>query len=319
MVYQQKLVAVIKHNGKILREVDNNTVLLPFQAEYEIFIKNLESRDAVLNISIDGQDVLDNQSIVIKANSSASLEGFLKNNKVSNRFKFIQKTGKIQEYRGDRVDDGLIRIEYRFTKINQTITITHRDIYDTHWHHPHWCECPRCRLYRVVPYQITPFWHTQPIITYGGGVSRTTYAMSSNNLSDSGVNSSPKTLSANYVSNDVVSTKQIGEAIGGSIKGSVLNNSVTSNAFMPQFDTLPLPSEGITVKGSESDQQLVSAATSPLEDQSYTIILKLRGCDKLDQPVEKPVLVKTKVKCSTCGRNNRSHVKYCPECGTALF
>jgi hypothetical protein len=73
------------------------------------------------------------------------------------------------------------------------------------------------------------------------------------------------------------------------------------------------------VKGSESNQRLTQSWTSPLEDQSYTIIIKLRGTDKADQPVEKPVLVSNKVKCSTCGRNNKSHIKYCPECGTAVF
>jgi len=78
MVYQNKLVVVIKHNGKILREKDDNVVYLPFLAEYEIFIKNLNSVEAVISISIDGKDILDNQNLVIRANSNCSLEGLLK-------------------------------------------------------------------------------------------------------------------------------------------------------------------------------------------------------------------------------------------------
>ena len=291
MVYQQKLVAVIKCNGKILREVDN-TVLIPFLAEYEIFIKNLESRDAVIKISIDGEDVLDNQSIIIKANSSCSLEGFLKGNKVSNKFKFIQKTAKIQDHRGDRVDDGLVRIEYQFTKINQTITTTHRHVHDNHWYHPYWCDCPICRPYYIKPYvQPFPF---SPIVENSIQAS---YSASGN-------------LGAAVGSNNV----------SGPVKKSILRSAtedksqdVINQAFMPQFD------EGISVKGSESEQKLQEAWVSPLEDQSYTIVLRLRGCDSKSVPVEKPVLVSTKVKCSTCGRSNKSHIKFCPECGTALF
>lgn len=322
MVYQQKLVAVIKCNGKILREVDN-TVLIPFLAEYEIFIKNLESRDAVIKISIDGEDVLDNQSIIIKANSSCSLEGFLKGNKVSNKFKFIQKTAKIQDHRGDRVDDGLVRIEYQFTKINQTITTHHRHIHETHWYHPYWCECPACRPYYTKPYvQPFPF---SPIVTYGGSTSGTTFAMSNANLTASvnGGNSSPGV--ENSIQASYSASGNIGAAVGGSntvtgpVKNSILRSAedkshvVVNNAFMPQFD------EGITVKGSESKQELKEAWVSPLEDQSYTIVLRLRGSDSKSIPVEKPVLVSTKVKCSTCGKSNKSNIKFCPECGTALF
>ena len=317
MVYQQKLVAVIKHNGKILREKDNNTVYLPFLAEYEIFMKNLESRDVVVNISIDGEDVLDNQQLVIKAGSNCSLEGFMKGNKVSNRFKFIQKTGKIQNNRGDRIDDGLIRIEYRYTKLNQTITTTHYHVHhtgiDQHWYHPHLCDCPACRAYKLRPYQPQPYIISQPIIYTSiggtiGGEGELVYgpAMAMNistSLGGSGT-------SGNMVLNALGVSHPAGE---GGLTGA-LSSSVNSNAFLPQFD------EGITVKGSESNQQLSEVEVSPLEDESYTIILKLSGYSgKSNQPVEKPVLVKAKLKCSTCGRQSKSHIKYCPECGTALF
>ena len=311
MVYQQKLVAVIKYNGKILREVDN-TVSIPFLAEYEIFIKNLESRDVVINISIDGEDVLDGQTIVIRANSSYSLEGFLKGNKVTNKFKFIQKTEKIQNYRGDRVDDGLIRIEYRFTKINQTIT-THY-VEGTHWHHPFWCDCPRCRPYRIVQYPIfnIPYYSIAPLVNYGGSSSGTVFTMP-NAIPSVTAGTSDESLSGVTNHSQFNCGNNISNNIGGQIgANNPVLNSVNANAFIPQFD------EGITVKGSESDQKLQPAWTSPLEDQSYTIILKLKGSDKNDVPLEKPILVSTKVKCSTCGHNNKSNIKYCPECGTAL-
>ena len=305
MVYQQKLVAVIKHNGKILREKDNSLVYLPFNSEYEILIKNLESRDCVINISIDGVDVLDKQQLVVRANSSCSLEGFLKNNKVSNRFKFIQKTKKIQDYRGDRVDDGLIRIEYRFTKLTQTVTTTHHHTHETVWFHPYWCECHHCVTSRTKLLQPSHYFSSNPIVHSGLGGGGATYGMSSDQVSLNNINSS---LQSNINSCDI----SVGSP-KNSYKGDVKMASVHSNAFMPQFD------EGITVKGSESKQKLDQVQVSPLEDQSFTIILKLCGYDKKNQPVEKPILVKSKVKCSTCGRQAKSAVRYCSECGTALF
>jgi len=92
---------------------DNNTVYIPFDSVYEIIFKNLNSRDALVDISIDGQNVLDNGHIIVRANSSGLLEGFLKDNKVTNKFKFIRKTNQISNYRGDFIDDGIIRIEYK--------------------------------------------------------------------------------------------------------------------------------------------------------------------------------------------------------------
>ena len=113
MVFYQNLVAVIKVNGKILREIDN-VVTLPFKSEYEIMIKNLDNRRVAIKISIDDNDVLDHNKLIISANSEFILRGFMKGNRVTNRFKFIEKTQEIADYRGDKIDDGIIRIEYAF-------------------------------------------------------------------------------------------------------------------------------------------------------------------------------------------------------------
>ncbi len=115
MMYNSGLVAVIKSNGKILRE-DKDICFLPFNSEYSLLIKNLETRTALIKISIDGQDVLDGTSLVLLPNTQINLEGFLKGNQATNKFKFINKTKEISDYRGDRIDDGIIRIEYWFEK-----------------------------------------------------------------------------------------------------------------------------------------------------------------------------------------------------------
>jgi len=113
MTYKDNFVVVIKSNGKILRE-SNGEVLLPFGSEYEILLKNLDSRRAVASVSIDGKDVLGGVRVIVPANESVELKGEMDGSKVRYKFKFIEKTEQISEYRGDRVEDGLVRVEVWF-------------------------------------------------------------------------------------------------------------------------------------------------------------------------------------------------------------
>jgi hypothetical protein len=116
-MYNEKMVVVVKSNGKIIREV-GNSVYLPFGSEYSIYLKNLSSKRAVVSITIDGQDVLNGDKIIVDGNDTFELEGFMDNCglRVRNKFKFIEKTQEISDYRGNRVDDGLIVVKYRFEK-----------------------------------------------------------------------------------------------------------------------------------------------------------------------------------------------------------
>lgn len=291
MVYLNKFIAVIKSNNKILREQENNTVYLPFNTEYEILLKNLESRDASVKVFIDGQDILDGQSIILRANSSTSLEGFLKNNKVANKFKFIQKTKQISEHRGDRIDDGIVKIDYRFTKIKQTVTHYHE-----HFYHPYWCDCYICRPWKIRPI-VRPIIISPPIY-----YSTLTSGQSVNNPNSGNVSYSTQNVS------------QINQVMSNSVGSTLVSNEQVSEASIPKQD------EGITVRGSRSNQSFQEASIFELEEQAYTIVLRLRGhLTNQDKPVEKPVLVSTKIQCSTCGKRSDSKHKFCPECGTALY
>ena len=121
-MYLQKLVAAVKVNGKVLRENDG-TIYVPFNSEYSITIKNLESVKAVVSISIDGTNVTDNRELIVMPNSSVELEGFIKNKKVANKFKFIERTSAISNYRGNKLEDGLIRISFKFEKKQPNVPI----------------------------------------------------------------------------------------------------------------------------------------------------------------------------------------------------
>ena len=135
MTYADKFVVEVKQGGKILR-VKDGAVFLPFSSEYSLYLKNLNSQRASVKISIDGEDVLDNSALVLDANSSTELEGFLSGNVARNRFRFINKTKQISDHRGDRVDDGLIRVEFAFEKPKEQpwITDTIKEVH--HYYNP---------------------------------------------------------------------------------------------------------------------------------------------------------------------------------------
>jgi hypothetical protein len=121
MMYNNKLAMAVKVNGKVLREFkegDNFKTYLPFGAEYSIYIKNLNNVRALVSISIDGEDVADGDQYVVNANSTLEIERFMRSGNLNegNRFKFIERTGAVEEHRGIDLEDGLVRIEYSFEK-----------------------------------------------------------------------------------------------------------------------------------------------------------------------------------------------------------
>lgn len=114
MMYSNKFAAAIKVSGKVLREF-GDTVYLPFGSEYEIRLKNMDSRRAKVFVEIDGQNVTEG-GLVLKAFQTLDLERFLDENSLDtgNRFRFIERSSKIEEHRGVRIEDGLIQIRYEF-------------------------------------------------------------------------------------------------------------------------------------------------------------------------------------------------------------
>lgn len=116
MMYANRAAVAIKVNGKVLREF-KDTVYIPFGSEYSILIKNLNTRRAIFNIYIDGDNIVPN-GLVLNAGQEIDLERAIRNNNLNegNKFKFIERTGDIEEHRGIKLEDGLIRIEYQFER-----------------------------------------------------------------------------------------------------------------------------------------------------------------------------------------------------------
>jgi len=231
MTYKDNFVVEVKYNGKILR-VKNDSVYLPFGSEYSLLLKNLNSRKASVKIHIDGQDVLDYSSLVLEPNTTIELEGFLSGNVAKNKFKFIQKTKEIQEHRGDKIDDGMIRVEFAFEKpkseVRQIITEIH-----SHHHYDY----------------IYPWW---PSYTYYSSICENSGSNSSDTIGKS---------SGNLQEQDHCFMSSF----------NCLNNIEMSSVGVEAF-TKPLQDEGITVKGSECSQSFRYASIGELEQSQVIIL-----------------------------------------------
>lgn len=114
MMYSNNFAAAILCGGKVLREF-GDTVYLPFGSEYKIRLKNLGASRAKVKVEIDGECVTDG-GIVISSRQTLDLERFIRNGNLDqgNRFKFIERSQKIEQHRGVKVDDGIISISYEF-------------------------------------------------------------------------------------------------------------------------------------------------------------------------------------------------------------
>lgn len=132
MMYESKLVACLKSNGKVLRE-HKDIVYVPFGTEYSITLKNLNSVRAMVNVSIDGKDIADGKvDFIVNANTEIDLTRFLSggNKDRGNRFKFIERTAGIEQHRGVGVEDGIIRVEFQFERQSAPLSYPLTD----YWH-----------------------------------------------------------------------------------------------------------------------------------------------------------------------------------------
>jgi hypothetical protein len=254
-MYNQKLVASIKANRKILREF-KDTVYIPFASEYSILLKNLNTTRAVVNVYIDGEDQTPG-GLVLNAGQEIDLERSIKNGNLreGNKFKFIERTGAVEAHRGIKLEDGLVRIEYQFERPPQ-------------------------------PFNTMPSWQIDSVLR---GVKNGTIGA----VGSTGNWAGP--TSATY----------------SSTSASLNSMNVSAQA---QSDN----DAGITVAGSKSTQSFTTTYVGALESEKHTIVLKLLGETADNRVIETPVTVKHKPKCTTCGKQNKAHAKFCTECGTAL-
>jgi len=302
MMYQNKLAVAIKHNGKILRE-NKDLVQLPFGSEFSVLVKNLNSRRVKFTLHIDGTDVLEGTEIIVNANSEVEMKRFIRNGNMNegNAFKFIERTVAIEDGpRGIKVDDGVVRVEFWFEQEKPTITTTVHHHYDE-WH------------YGYYPYR-GHFWNGPYDVTYSNS------GLVGSNSADISNIKLKSSASADIASKGLL--RGLNSAVASSTFSS--NSVDTASAFnaaqtTPTMDsfTPEVNEAGITVPGSKVEQKFTTVYGFNAEAQSHVIVLRLAG--KIGAvEVAAPVTVKSKQKCTTCGKVNKATSKFCTDCGTSL-
>lgn len=271
MMYNSKLVASIKANGKVLREF-KDTVYVPFGSEYSILLKNLNTVRALINIYIDGDNIVPG-GLVLNAGQEIDLQRAIRNGNMNegNKFKFIERTGKIEDHRGIKIEDGLIRVEFQFEKVYKR-----QD--GIQWSNA--------------------VWQPTSMDSYSSSILRNTTA------------STPKSMSGTVTCSDM-SYAATSMAVGS----ATINASSTT---LQSFNAAPQTETGITVAGSKSEQKFNTVSSFACEPEKHNIILKLLGETPDNEAIRKPITVKAKPKCVTCGKQNKATAKFCNECGTAL-
>lgn len=130
-MFQNKFVACVKSQGKILREFKDE-VRVPFGSEYSVLLKNLNTVRALATVTIDGEDVSAGHQLVIPANGQFELSRFIRNGNLleGNRFKFIERTAGVENGRGGiQLEDGLIRVEFAYERVVKPVVYPQTDWY----------------------------------------------------------------------------------------------------------------------------------------------------------------------------------------------
>lgn len=285
MVHSNNMVVVVRVKGGILREDRDtdgtNRVYLPFGSDYSLYFKNMDSRSAVVTVTIDGQDVLDGNRLVIYGNREMYLDGWMDGTTVRHAFRFTKKTQEIVEHRGDKIDDGIIRIAWRFEKPKPEVKVI-KEIHHHEYYPPRWPSWPRNE------------------IVYGSSVNaKPLGALRSRGFSGVGGQS--------------VGSAQISCQAAEPV-AACYDREVKTCGFMPDIKA----EEGVTVKGADRYQNFGEVTIGELEETEHVVCIKLYGGDRETKVVEKPVLTRAHVTCEYCGRKSRTDNKFCPGCGNAL-
>lgn len=277
-MYHNKMVVCIKHNGKILRE-NKDLVNLPFGSEFTVLVKNLSSRRAQFSLHIDGVDVLSGTKILVNPNSETEIKRFMNTTNSSEGNAF-----KFIE-RTESIENGPrgIRADDGIVRVEywyEKEQPIYRDTVYRTWYERHpWKDV----YYTDKFYAHDQLARDKTLIGHPQSVSST----------DANLRNEIKTAFASGVS--------------VSAQGVVTASTSAESYSAP----------GITVPGSKVKQEFSAIYGFAPEAHSDTIILRLSGY-RGEKPVEVAVTTKTKQKCITCGKVNKSTAKFCSDCGTAL-
>ena len=286
-MYNNKFVVSCKVNGKIVRE-DGDIVHLPFNNDYSLFLKNLNSRKALVNVEIDGIKVA--SRLLVDSNRGVDLDRFLDGYSRDNgpKFRFIEKTQAVSNFRGDKAEDGIIRVSFTFEQ-----------------------EPPLVRN----PFTHNTFW-VDGNQFYGG-----LYGQNH-------INNYPGNQLIGYASNNFMQVDGQVTKLSSVTTTNADSQTFKTASVMGCLDASPsrgvsrsissVAKDGITAKGDVSNQQFIQGYIGRLENIEHVICLKVMGFTPSKEVPVKSVYVDTSKKCNNCGRTNKGNAKFCSQCGSGL-
>lgn len=318
-MYSNKMAFAIKSNGKVLREFKDN-VYVPFGSEYSILIKNLHTTRAVVNVYIDGVNQTPS-GLVIDAGSECDFERSLLNGSLTagNKFKFIERTASIEQHRGVQLEDGLVKIEYQFEAAMQYRTTTNL----VHDHYYNGLKVGTSHS----PLSVTPGWLSasgSSVNAYNSSIA--TSHTDLGGMGGGGVGGGQPTAGVYNVGGIARSADMSNGQFTNAIAAAAVNqyckenniNSFTGEVHEGSACMDMYNDSGITVSGSKSTQKFGTTYMGAMDPEKFSMIIKLLGETPDNKPVLKPVTVKSKPKCVTCGTQNKATAHFCTKCGTAL-
>jgi hypothetical protein len=252
-MYRDSYVVAMLVNGRILKEDQGGTVLVPFGAEYVIRLKNKLRKRAVADVWIDGRVAC--RGIVIDANGTVDLERFVDGNLTEGRrFKLVRTTDSRVAQPNDS-ENGIVEVNF-YPEKDQPVVNTVVNTVVHHEHHGHG-HCSKC---------CHDWWCNicHPRAVFGNFLS------SSERLGSSF--SAESTLSKGITRSD----------------GPVAMNMCSVSASMPTPDIAETQTASketgeaaATVEGSQSFQRFSSVYIDYDRDHPVTIRMILRGVDQI--------------------------------------
>ncbi len=278
MTYKNRFAAAVKVNGNIVSEESGGVFRIPYGSAYSIFMKNLDTRKALVRVSIDGEDVLDGNGLVMNANSTHDLGGYMRGQEERFDFKFMKKTAEVSEHRGDRIDDGIIRIEFAFEGGGYLRFDGPRHMHQSVFHESH----PDHFHYDIVDrINETLPEHTIECIT--------------------DVSSSESSASRGHRS-----VKSFGNFVAPNHEGGF------SASYAPETQE-----QGYSVPEASRNVPYRYASIGSV-GPAAVLILHLVGVTESGADIQQPTATRTNKACSFCHKSNQPRAKFCMRCGANL-
>jgi hypothetical protein len=257
---------------------------------------------------------------------------------------FNEKTAQISEHRGDKADDGLLRIEYQFEAEKPEVKYTTTYHFDQHfghgwgyWHYPvfgggpvwmngnpHGTPRSATKASEDMTFNCSLDWDSSMPIS-----SNSAHDLRNKKTSDTGNHD----LRSSTTKGD---SRGRDENLGECLTSMHISGAGPSGSNVKGFTKSVEAKDGITVKGSNSNQTFRYGSIGTLETNKHVLVIQLKGHvpslnkvggeiidglkrnqDLLDR-VQKPLSVRDKIACETCGKRSKSSAKFCGNCGTAL-